>query len=205
MESVDDAVLNFLDKGHTREDFLHVATTFRELGMTLHPTFVPFTPWTTLDGYVDLLRVLHERSLIENVAPIQLGIRLLIPEGSRMLELGDVRRLVGPFDQRLLAYPWKNADPRLDLLSATVQEIAAAAERQQESRPATFHRIWEAAHSAAGRDAPPISLTQHAEAGVPYLSEPWYCCAEPTPDQWVSIGSVKPRPSNVLATADGFV
>ncbi len=47
VESVDDAVLGFLDKGHTREDFLRVVKTFSELGMTLHPTFVPFTPWTT--------------------------------------------------------------------------------------------------------------------------------------------------------------
>src|SRR5713226_4645287 len=87
VESVDDAVLEFLDKGHTREDFLHVNKTFRELGMTLHPTFVLFTPWTPLEGYLDLLNVLQEQALIENVAPIQLGIRLMIPEGSRMLEL----------------------------------------------------------------------------------------------------------------------
>jgi hypothetical protein len=51
--------------------------------MTLHPTFVPFMPWTTLSGYIDLLGVLQELELIENVTPIQLGIRLLIPEGSR--------------------------------------------------------------------------------------------------------------------------
>src|SRR3989449_4787512 len=98
VESVHDAVLEFLDKGHTREDFLRVVQTFRELGMTLHPTFVPFTPWTTLDGYLDLLRVIEQLGVVENVAPIQLGIRLLIPEGSRMLELDDVRLIVGPFD-----------------------------------------------------------------------------------------------------------
>src|SRR5947207_7589696 len=68
VESVDDAVLGFLDKGHPREDFLQVIKAFRELGMTLHPTFVPFTPWTTLDGYRDLLRVIAEQGVIENVA-----------------------------------------------------------------------------------------------------------------------------------------
>src|SRR6267142_5745741 len=157
VESVDDAVLGFLAKGHTREDFLRVAKTFHELGMTLHPTFVPFTPWTTVFGYLDLLRVIEQQGVIENVAPIQLGIRLLIPEGSRMLELEEVRRLVGPFDPQSLAYPWKNVDPRLDALSETVQEIAAAAERQKESRPATFERIWKAAHFAAGLPVPQIS------------------------------------------------
>src|SRR5467141_1762713 len=205
VESVDDAVLEFLDKGHTREDFLHVIKTFRELHMTLHPTFVPFTPWTTMEGYLDLLNVLQEQALIENVTPIQLGIRLLIPEGSRMLELEDVRRMVGPFDPQSLAYPWKNADPRADALSETVQEIAAAAERQKEARPATFERIWKAAHAAAGLPAPAIAAAKHSEHVVPYLSEPWYCCAEPTRDQLVSIGSVKSQMKNVPATADGFV
>ncbi len=205
VESVDDAVLGFLDKGHTREDFLRVVKTFRELGMTLHPTFVPFTPWTTLDGYLDLLRVIAEQGVIENVAPIQLGIRLLIPEGSRMLELEEVRRLVGLFDPESLAFPWKNADPRLDALSETVQEIAAAAERQKESRSATFENIWNAAHAAAGMPAAKVSLPAHSQAGVPFLSEPWYCCAEPTRDQLVSIGAPKPLAKNAVASADGFV
>ena len=192
VESVDDAVLGFLDKGHTREDFLRVVKTFRELGMTLHPTFVPFTPWTTMDGYLDLLRVIEQQGVIENVAPIQLGIRLLIPEGSRMLELDDVRQLVGPFDPQSLAYPWKNSDPCVDALSETVQEIAAAAEQQKESRPATFERIWKAAHVAAGKSAPRISMAATPRVAVPFLSEPWYCCAEPTREQLVSIGAPKP-------------
>jgi hypothetical protein len=205
VESVDDAVLSFLDKGHTRGDFLRVVKTFRELGMTLHPTFVPFTPWTTVDGYLDLLRLIEEQGVIENVAPIQLGIRLLIPEGSRMLELEDVRRLVGPFDPQSLAYPWKNADPRLDALSEAVQEIAAAAERQKESRSATFERIWKTAHAVAGLPAPQINLSAQPQAGIPFLSEPWYCCAEPTRDQFVSIGAPRPLVKNAVASDDGFV
>jgi radical SAM superfamily enzyme YgiQ (UPF0313 family) len=205
VESVDDAVLDFLDKGHTREDFLLVIKTFRKLGLTLHPTFVPFTPWTTMDGYLDLLRVIEEQGVIENVAPIQLGIRLLIPEGSRMLELEEVRRIVGAFDPQSLAYPWKNADPRLDVLNETVQEIAAAAQQQKESRSATFERIWKAAHAAAGSPAPQVNLSAPSQAGIPFLSEPWYCCAEPTRDQLVSIGARKPLVKNAVASADGFV
>lgn len=206
VESVDDAVLNFLDKGHTREDFLHVVQNFRELAMTLHPTFVPFTPWTTLDDYLDLLRVLREQALIENVAPIQLGIRLLIPEGSRMLELQEVRDLVGPFDPQSLTYPWKNPDLRLDALSETVQEIASAAEREKQSRSATFERIWNAAHAAAGRSAPPLDLATLPQRAVPILSEPWYCCAEPTQAQLVSIGgAAPPKAKSATVSADGFV
>jgi hypothetical protein len=158
-----------------------------------------------VDGYLDLLRVIEQQGVIENVAPIQLGIRLLVPEGSRMLELEEVHRIVGPFDPQSLAYPWKNADPRLDALSETVQEIAASAERQKESRPATFERIWKAAHAAAGLVAPQINRSAPSQAGVPFLSEPWYCCAEPTRDQLVSISVQKPLVKNAVASADGFV
>ena len=204
VESVDDGILERLDKGHTREDFLYVTRKFREMGMTLHPTFVPFTPWTSLDGYLDLLRVLTAEELVENVAPIQLGIRLLIPEGSLLLELEDVRLGVGAFDAESLVYPWSNAEGRVDLLSETVQSIAAEADRKKESRGTAFSRIWEAAHLAAGIEAPALRVKEGR--GVPFLSEPWYCCAEPTRDQLVAIGgaAVQTQPERAV-TADGFV
>ncbi len=204
VESVDDGILERLDKGHTREDFLYVARKFGELGMTLHPTFVPFTPWTSMEGYLDLLRVLGAEELIENVAAIQLGIRLLIPEGSRLLELEDVRGSVGGFDAESLVYPWRNADTRVDALSEMVQSIAAEADRKKESRAAAFLRIWEAAHAAAGIEAPELRVREGR--GVPFLSEPWYCCAEPTQDQLVAIGGVAAaRVAEKAVAADGFV
>jgi radical SAM superfamily enzyme YgiQ (UPF0313 family) len=205
VESVDDAVLDRLDKGHTREDFLHVAKSFRSLGMTLHPTFVAFTPWTTAENYLELLRVIVAAELIENVAPIQLGIRLLIPEGSRLLELEEVRALVGTFDAKLLVYPWKNADARMDQLSEKVQAIAAEADRKKESRSWAFERIWRAAHEAAGIAAPELHLASRSRSPVPFLSEPWYCCAEPTQEQLVSIGTVAKKAQVPSIGADGFV
>ena len=204
VESVNDIFLAALEKGHTRADFLHVAATFRALGLTLHPTFVPFSPWTTVDNYLDLLRVLYDEQLTENVAPIQLGIRLLIPEGSRMLELEEIRRAIGPFDPQSLVYPWRHSDSRVDQLSETVQEIAAAADREKLSRTMAFERIWKAAHRAAGIEPPALSRAENAR-GVPFLSEPWYCCAEPTSDQLISIGRPKPVASNPTASADSFV
>jgi radical SAM superfamily enzyme YgiQ (UPF0313 family) len=199
VESVDDAVLRALDKGHTRADFLHVARTFRALQMTLHPTFVPFTPWTTAESYIDLLQTIYDESLVENVAPIQLGIRLLIPEGSKMLDLDEIRGAVGAFDAESLVYPWKNADSRLDRLSDTAQAIAADADRRKESRFAAFERIRNAAHEIAGRVA--LKLEQPRAVGAPFLSEPWYCCAEPTKDQLVRIGAPKPKAVEAAAFA----
>ena len=204
VESVNDIFLAALEKGHTRADFLHIAATFRALGLTLHPTFVPFSSWTTVDNYLDLLRVLYDEQLTENVAPIQLGIRLLIPEGSHMLELEEIRRAIGPFDPQSLVYPWRHSDSRVDALSETVQEIAAAADREKLSRTMAFERIWIAAHRAAGIEPPVLSRAESARA-VPFLSEPWYCCAEPTSDQLISIGRPRLVASNPTVSADSFV
>src|ERR1700674_2611232 len=205
VESVDDPFLEILDKGHTREDFLQVVRNFRELGMTLHPTFVPFSPWTTMDSYIDLLEVIQAEGLVENVAPIQLGIRLLIPEGSRLLEWEEMRRIVGTFDPQSLVYPWKHADPRLDELSETVQSLAVEGDRRKESRSAVFQRIWKASHEVAGLGVPSLQRPHSSSAAVPFLSEPWYCCAEPTRDQLVSIGSAAQKLEEPVIAADGFV
>ena len=205
VEYLDNAVLEALDKGHTREDFLYVVHVFRELGMILHPTFVPFTQWTTMESYLDMLRVLHVESLIESVAPIQLGIRLLIPEGSRLLELDEVRGNLGSFDPQSLFYPWRHADPRVDTLSETVQAIAADGDRKKESRTMVFERIWKAAHAAAGLAAPSIQSSRTSPAAIPFLSEPWYCCAEPTREQFVSIGQVSTKMDEPVPATGGYV
>jgi radical SAM superfamily enzyme YgiQ (UPF0313 family) len=218
VESVDDAVLERLDKGHTRADFLAVVRHFRKLGMVLHPTFVPFTPWTTPAGYGELLAVLAEQELVENVAPIQLGIRLLIPAGSRLLELNEVRQGVGAFDPASLVYPWRHSDARMDRLAERVQDLAAAADKAGLARAETFARIWRAAsevqieaqgagHGDGLAGPPPASSllgpppALPVRAAIPHLSEAWYCCAEPTRDQFVSLAEASqsmPEPAALV-------
>jgi radical SAM superfamily enzyme YgiQ (UPF0313 family) len=183
VESVDDAVLERLAKNHTRADFLRVARLFREIGLALAPTFVTFTPWTTLASYCELLEIVREHELIENVAPIQFAIRLLIPAGSRLLELSDLREMIGPFDDAALVYPWKHADPRVDALCERLQEIVHAGEKMGRSRPRIFERIEEAAYDVlagaerggTGRAIPRSMPVMPSRATIPYLNEPWYC------------------------------
>jgi radical SAM superfamily enzyme YgiQ (UPF0313 family) len=176
VESLDDATLQKLQKNHTRADFFHVVEECKRAGITLQPTFVPFTPWTTFAQYRDLLAQLHRLELIEAVAPIQLGIRLLIPPASKLFELDEIRKLVGPFDPQALVYPWKHANPEIDALAEEVQDIVAASERLKRSRAATFQRIWHAASLAAGNSVEEPALPLRASrATVPYLNEPWYC------------------------------
>jgi len=176
VESIDDAVLEKLDKNHTRADFFQVVEECRRAGPTLQPTFVPFTPWTTFEQLLDLFEQLHRLDLVEAVAPIQLAIRLLIPAGSRLLELEEVRRMVGPFDAGALVYPWKNPDPAVDQLCEELQEIVATSEQLKRTRSATFQKMWRAALQAAQKGveerAQPVLASR---ATVPYLDEPWYC------------------------------
>ncbi|MGB6431598.1 MAG: radical SAM protein, partial [Candidatus Acidiferrales bacterium] len=194
VESVDDAILERLDKGHTRADFLAVAHNFRELGLILQPTFVPFTPWTTLAGFRDLLSVIAECDFVANVPPIQLAIRLLIPAGSRLLELPEVQDLVEPFDRAGLAYPWRHGDPRVDALGRRVQEIVERGEAAKLSRAQIFAAIWQSAAEADGiaGEATAWQLPAGALAAIPHFDEPWYCCAEPAREQFVSIGIAQP-------------
>ncbi len=176
VESLDDLILEKLQKGHTRADFLCVVELFRHAGLGFQPTFVPFTPWTTFDNYLDLLSQIQKLGLVESVAPVQLAIRLLIPPGSRILELPDVQALLAPFDPFALVYPWENPVPALDRLAAMLQDIVASSEKAKRSRSAAFHMIWRAANEAAGRAVPesatPVLVSR---ATVPYLNEPWYC------------------------------
>ncbi len=182
VESVDDRVLDLLAKNHTNEDFARAVALCRAAGIALAPTFVAFTPWTTLEGYVALLKRLIELDLVESVPPIQLAIRLLIPQGSLLLELPGFQAHIGEFDPKLLGFPWKNPDARVDRLQLAVQELVAQAETQGLSRREIFGRIWGLAHAAVGVDAPVLAVTEMG-ASIPRLSEPWYCCAEPTDQQ----------------------
>ena len=181
VEAVDDDILRYLDKNHTSRDFDRAVALTREAGIALAPTFVAFTPWTTLEGYLALLERLVDLQLVESVPPVQLTIRLLVPEGSWLLKLPGFRESLLAFDPALLGYPWLHRDPRVDRLQQDLQAQVARGEQQGLSRREVFARIWRMAHQAAARPAPP--LAGDLGAPIPRLSEPWYCCAEPTEQQ----------------------
>jgi hypothetical protein len=179
VESIDDRVLAILDKGHTRADFEAAAAVCRDAALTLVPTFVPFHPWMSLDDYCDLLEALVSMDLVDHVAPIQLAIRLLLPAGSRLLELPEVRRQAGEFDQKTLTHRWSHHDPRVDDLQTEISALVGR--RLTAGRRELFRAISVLAHHRAGRSAPFISATP--ARAIPQFDEPWYCCAEPNPEQ----------------------
>jgi hypothetical protein len=172
-ESVDDAVLERLDKGHTTADAARAVAILRAAGIEVRPSWLPFTPWTTRDDVIALLDFVHEHDLIGSVDPVQYSVRLLLPEGTLRLDLPDLasagRGGVGPWDPERSTYSWASPDPEVDALQ---QRIAAIVESDED--PITLYaRVREAA------GAPPVDLSR-VTTGRPRLSETWFCCAEPT-------------------------
>ena len=185
VESIDDAILARLAKGHTARDFERAVAITRAAGLHLAPTFVPFTPWTTVDGYRALLERLVELRLVESVPAVQLSIRLLVPAGSHLFEIEGFPDLVDAFDDDMLGYPWRHPDPAVDALQARVQALAEAAADCAEPRRTTFEAIRKCACEALGEEPP--ALPDDLGAPVPAHSEPWYCCAEPTASQLAAV------------------
>ena len=172
VESFDDEVLGKLEKGHTHADFVAVAGHAQAVGLALSPTFVAFTPWTTIDGYGRQLREIERLGLVAAISPIQYAIRLLVPQGSRMLELEDVRARIERFDPASLTHVWRHADPRVDALQQRLEQLVGS--RLNAPRDQVFAHVWDLAYAAAGVLPPPREPLP-SRATVPYLNEPWYC------------------------------
>jgi|TARA_B100000315_G_scaffold246069_1_gene272931 radical SAM superfamily enzyme YgiQ (UPF0313 family) len=182
VESADDRTLDILDKGHSRDDFIAAAKLARDTGLVLSPTFVPFTPWTSLTGYLGLLRLISELGLVNQVSPVQLAIRLLVPEGSALLDHPEMKPHLQEFAPERLSYGWHNPDRRVDQLQSAVQALVETGEAQGQPRTGIFAGIWRLAHDALGIAAVPLPAETCAQ-DIPRMSEPWYCCAEPTEAQ----------------------
>ncbi len=186
VEAFDGPLLEILDKQHTREDLVAAVRVLKDSGIALNPTFVAFTPWTSAEVYVDFLVTLHELGLVGNVAPVQYAIRLLIPEGSRLLTLADTHDYLHGFDAEALCYKWTHPDPRMDALQRELFTLSAQAAQQGKPRHEVFRLVCETTArlvdttERARLDG--IGATVAGEA-IPSLSEPWYCCAEPVESQ----------------------
>lgn len=168
VESLDDEVLKKLDKGHTRHDFVEAVGLCRAAGVPMSPTFVAFTPWTTVASYRELLGTIATLGLIEHVAPVQWGLRLLVTQGSRLLELADIRARVQPFDPATLTYPWRHADPAVDALQASITRLVGVGHSR--SRREVFQEVCAIAGQSTLPSTPLVS-----RAAIPFLNEPWYC------------------------------
>jgi radical SAM superfamily enzyme YgiQ (UPF0313 family) len=174
-ESLDDAVLTILDKGHTRADIETALAVTRAAGLSLRPTWVAFTPWTTLEGYRAWLDfVAHER-LVDATDPVQYALRLLVPPGSWLLDQPAILPHLGRLVPGGFHYEWRHPDPRMDTLQSEISAaVTAAADRRQDAA-LTFDLVRALAAAAAGAPAPPPLGLAPDRRRPPRLSEAWFC------------------------------
>ncbi|HEX5501286.1 MAG TPA: CUAEP/CCAEP-tail radical SAM protein [Thermomicrobiales bacterium] len=176
VESLSDEVLRRLDKGHTRADVVEALDILDAAGIPMRPSLLPFTPWTTLDDYLDLLDFFAARDLLDHVDPVHFSIRLLVPPGSALLDQPDTATWLGPLDAANFTHTWRHPDPRVDDLQRAVAATVEAAERDGADPVETFAAIEALAHTARGALAPRRRggvLT--ARGRVPRLTESWFC------------------------------
>lgn len=175
-ESVDDATLVRLDKGHTAADAAEAVHVLRRAGIEVRPTWLPFTPWTSAQHLVDLVDFVAGHDLIPNVDPVQYTVRLLLPPGSLLLDHPDMRPHLGPYDAERLTFTWASPDPAIDDLQRDLAALVERATADGADVVSTFLDVNARIRAAAGTtsDLSPQLPTGSTE-GRPRLTEPWFC------------------------------
>lgn len=177
VESLNEEVLQRLEKGHTGADIEQVFCLMEDVGITLRPSLMPFSPWETLESYLHLLTFFEKHHLVEHVDPVHFSIRLLIPPGSAILNAPDASRWLRELDAPAYTYRWQHPDPRMDDLQRSIASLVEEAQGTREESIETFFYIKRLAMQAAGQDMD----VSHAIADygkrkvLPHLTETWFC------------------------------
>ncbi|MHB8319662.1 MAG: CUAEP/CCAEP-tail radical SAM (seleno)protein [Acidimicrobiales bacterium] len=197
-EAASDKILEILDKGHSVEDEIEAVGVLRRVGIEPRPSLLPFTPWTTFEDLTNLFDLIDRCDLVGNVDFVQMTIRLLVPDGSLLITSGRLDGILGPYDEERLAWSWTAVDPRLDALQERFGELAEEAaesnwtpERAFETARAELeatspHRRSQSRRATARSADSPLRSNVPAQ-DRPHLTEPWFCCAEPTDSQFASV------------------
>ncbi len=183
-ESVSDVILNYFDKGHSVDDASRAVVSLREFGIEVRPSWLPFTPWTTIDGLVDLLDFVIAHDLVENVDPVQYTVRLLLPEGSLLLDRPEMTPYLGHYDVDRLGWTWSHPSSAVDQLQRELATLVEA--RIEQEGVLTFGEIDTLIRSQASTPRPRPGLGERSRGPLGQrarLTESWFCCSEPTTAQ----------------------
>ncbi len=174
VESLNDEVLSRLDKGHTAEQAYEATEIVQKLGITLHPSFLPFTPWTTNRDLADIVDYCYHFGLEEVVEPVQFGIRLLLPPGSLLLSSENRDFEILDYDPTTMGYRWQHSDRRIDELAIKVASLAEEATYAKQSNLETLHAIRHIAYQFIDKVPPAITRGTTIQSSTK-LAEPWFC------------------------------
>ncbi|MBI4590178.1 MAG: radical SAM protein [Candidatus Rokubacteria bacterium] len=175
VESLSESVLAHLEKGHTRGDVYAALRIVRDAGIAFRPTWVAFTPWTTLEDYVEMLEFVEQEGMIDHVDPVQFTLRLLVPPGSALLAREAIRPHLGPLDQAAFSYRWTHPDPRMDRLQEEASRLVGAAATAEEDPGVTFFRLRDLADATLEVPAPARTVLAPDRSRPPRLTEAWFC------------------------------
>jgi len=173
VESLSDTVLANLEKGHTRADVARALQIVRAAGIAFRPTWVAFTPWTTLEDYLEMLDFVEEEGLIDHVDPVQFTLRLLVPPGSSLLTREAIRPHLVALDQAAFIHRWAHPDARMDVLQREASRLVEGAASADPA--ATFYRLKALAHAMSGRAEEPTPALAPDRRRPPRLTEAWFC------------------------------
>ena len=177
VESLNDEVLQQLEKGHTSTDVAEVFDLMEQVGIALRPSLMPFSPWETLESYIELLAFFETHHLVEHVDPVHFSIRLLIPPGSALLDASATQSWLGELDAAAYTYRWRHPDERMDDLHKQVTTLVEKAQRVQADPVETFFSIKALALAAADQEMCVSCAIQSygTRKILPHLTETWFC------------------------------
>ncbi len=183
-ESVDPGTLDILDKGHSVQDMSRALDVLRFAGVHVRPTWLPFLPWTVTSHVVDLARFLDQEGLWSATDPVQLAIKLLIPQGSLLERHPAVIPHLTGYQPSSLTWSWLFSDEETGRLQLALEAIAAEGSDCGAEAAVTLAAMRDLIYDAGGAAAPPMP----SFSPVPRLTESWFCCAEPTAGQASALG-----------------
>lgn len=176
VESVSEIVLEKIVKGHTKQDVSEALKVLDAAGIAMRPSLLPFTPWTSIEDYLELLEFVEVHDLVENIDPVHFSIRLLVPPGSALLDRSDTQEWLGPLDETAFGYTWRHPDLRVDQLQRDIAALVEDATLADADPLETFAKIKELAYSAAGTQPPEVVRRRDGvRRRPPRLSESWFC------------------------------
>ena len=148
-------------------------------GIEVRPSWLPFTPWTTRRQLQALLSTSSPgHDLVGNVDPVQYTIRLLLPPGRCSSTIPTSSRTSASTTPIGPSHTWRSADPAMDELQ---RELSAVVEARLAAGDVHRRRSTSRSATVVGWTRSPSMPT--GPRRVPRLSEPWFCCAEPTAAQ----------------------